>query len=154
MLKKFLFLVAFGLCITSVYAANTKFNNKGEKTMKVGDFNDYQAVKSTVNKYLDAGRQGKSSIAKPAFHKDAIMYNANNGKIEGGAIQSLFDFFDTEAPAPDLQAEITSIDIAGNVAYARVESQNWHGESYSDMFLLLRENGEWKILTKVFYTNK
>jgi len=153
MLKKILFLVVVGLCISFANAANVKsnINNKGEKTMT--NFDDYQAVKATINKYLEAGKQGKSSIAKPAFHKDAIMYNANNGKIEGGAIQSLFDFFDTEAPAPDLQAEITSIDIAGNVAYARVESKNWHGESYSDMFLLLKENGEWKILTKVFHTN-
>ena len=114
---------------------------------------DYQAVKDTINKYLEAGKQGKSEIMKPAFHKDAIMYNSDKGVIEGGAVQALFDYIDNNTAAPEIEAEITSVDIAGNVAYARVESNNWHGARFSDMFLLLKDNGEWKILTKVFYTN-
>lgn len=115
--------------------------------------NDYQAVKDTLNKYLEAGKKGKSEIMKQAFHKDAIMYNADNGEINGGKIKALFDYIDNNPAAPEIEAEITSIDIAGNIAYARVESNNWHGARFSDMFLLLKDNGVWKILTKVFYTN-
>ncbi len=115
--------------------------------------NDYQAVKETINKYLEAGKQGKSEIMKPAFHKDAIMYNADNGIINGGTINALFDYIDNNPAAPEIEAEITSIEIAGNIAYAKVESNDWHGARFSDMFLLLKDNGAWKILTKVFYTN-
>lgn len=52
-----------------------------------------------------------------------------------------------------MEADITSVDIAGNIAYARVESNNWHGARFSDMFLLLKVNGDWKILIKVFHAN-
>lgn len=114
---------------------------------------DYQAVKNTLNKYLEAGKKGKSEIMKSAFYKDAIMYNADNGNINGGAIKALFDYIDANPAAPEIEAEITSIDIAGNIAYAKVESNNWHGARFSDMFLLLKDNGTWKILTKAFYTN-
>lgn len=114
---------------------------------------DYQAVKNTLNKYLEAGKQGKSNIMEPAFYKDAIMYNADKGEINGGSIKALFEYVDNNPAAPEIKADITTVDIAGNIAYARVESDNWHGARFSDMFLLLKDNGEWKILTKVFYTN-
>lgn len=114
---------------------------------------DYQAVKNTINKYLEAGKKGKSEIMKPVFHQDAIMYNADKGEINGGSIKALFDYIDNNPAAPEIEAEITSVDIAGNIAYARVESNNWHGARFSDMFLLLKDSGEWKILTKIFYTN-
>lgn len=152
MLKKILFLAILGISITSANAADISVNNdKGDKSMV--SVNDYQAVKDTLNKYLEAGKKGKSEIMKQAFHKDAIMYNADNGEINGGKIKALFDYIDNNPAAPEIEAEITSIDIAGNIAYARVESNNWHGARFSDMFLLLKDNGVWKILTKVFYTN-
>lgn len=152
MLKKILFSVLLGLSITSANAADSSVNNdKGDKSMV--SISDYQSVKNTLNKYLEAGKKGKSEIMKPAFYQDAIMYNADNGEINGGEIKALFDYIDNNPAAPDIEAEITSIDIAGNIAYARVESNNWHGARFSDMFLLLKDNGQWKILTKVFYTN-
>ena len=152
MLKKILFLLVLGLSITSANAADVRLNiNEGDKSMV--SVSDYQAVKDTISKYLEAGKQGKSEIMKHAFHKDAIMYNADKGAIEGGNIQALFDYIDNNPAASDMEADITSVDIAGNIAYARVESNNWHGARFSDMFLLLKDNGEWKILTKVFYSN-
>ncbi len=114
---------------------------------------DYEAVKATLNKYLEAGKQGKSEILRPAVYKDAIMYSAPNEKVEGGSINALFDYLDNNPAAPAIEAEITSVDIAGNIAYTKVESNNWHGARYTDMFLLVKENGEWKILTKVFHTH-
>lgn len=152
MFKRILFLVIFGISITSTNAADIRINNdKGDKSMV--SVSDYQAVKNTLNKYLEAGKKGKSEIMKSAFYKDAIMYNADNGNINGGAIKALFDYIDANPAAPEIEAEITSIDIAGNIAYAKVESNNWHGARFSDMFLLLKDNGTWKILTKAFYTN-
>ncbi len=152
MLKKILFLAVFTLGIASANAADVNANTiKGDKSMTA--VNDYLAVKETIGKYLEAGKQGKSEIMKQAFYKDAIMYNADKGAIEGGEIQALFDYIDNNPAASEIEADITSVEIAGNVAYARVESNNWHGARFSDMFLLLKDNGEWKILTKVFYTN-
>lgn len=135
------------------YAADNLTEAKGEKTMQEINVSDYEAIKAALNKYLEAGRQGKSSVLRPAAYKDAIMYSAADGKVEGGSISALFDYLDNNPAAPNLKAEITAVDIAGNIAYAKVESDNWNGARYTDMFLLVKDGDVWKILTKVFHTH-
>jgi hypothetical protein len=34
---------------------------------------------------------------------------------------------------------------------ARVELDNWTGHKFTDMFTLLKTDGQWKIISKVFY---
>jgi len=46
---------------------------------------------------------------------------------------------------------ITNIDIESTIATARVELDNWIGHKFTDMFTLLKTEGEWKIISKVFY---
>lgn len=150
--KLFLFSAIFGVFINSVSAADVK-SNYGEKIMSETTVNEYEAVKNVLAKYLDAGKLGKSEVMKPVFYKDAIMYTSAKGEVSGGAISGLYDYIDTHPAAPEIEAEVTAIDIAGTVAYAKVESNNWHGARFSDMFLLVKEGNEWKILTKVFYTH-
>ena len=33
----------------------------------------------------------------------------------------------------------------------RVELDNWTGHKFTDMFTLLKTDGQWKIISKVFY---
>ena len=155
MLKKLLLAAVLCSMFANLATAveNQTNSNQGENIMNETSVNDYKAVKAVLKKYLEAGKQGKSEIMKPAFHKDAIMYTSAEGKISGGAIQGLYDYIDGHPAAPQIEAEITAVDIAGSVAYARVESNNWHGARFSDMFLLLKEGNEWKIITKVYYTH-
>ncbi len=153
--RKFLIIFAaavFGL-ENPTYAAENMTAEKGEITMQETEVSDYEAVKAALNKYLKAGKQGKSSVLRPAVYKDAIMYSAAGGKVEGGSIDALFDYIDGNPAAPEIEAEITATDIAGNIAYAKVESDKWHGARYTDMFLLVKDGNEWKILTKVFHTH-
>lgn len=141
------------LLATPVFAADTANVNTGVKTMQDLNVSDYEGVKNAVNKYLEAGKKGDSSIAKPAFYKDATIYSNDKGVISGGSIQSLYDFFDNTPAAPELKADIVLVEIVGTVAYAKLEAENWHGERYTDMFLLVKEGDEWKIITKVFHTH-
>lgn len=155
MIKKILFLFLSILAINSANVAysETQSNFKGENIMSETSVKDYEAVKEALNNYLEAGRKGDSKILRPSVYKDAIIYSAPNGKVDGGSITALFDYLDGNAPAVELEADITAVDIAGNIAYAKVESNNWHGARYTDMFLLVKEGNEWKILTKVFHTH-
>ncbi|MBR1777308.1 MAG: nuclear transport factor 2 family protein [Alphaproteobacteria bacterium] len=115
--------------------------------------NDYQQIKAALNKYLESGKQGKSAVMKPAFHQDAVIYTSANGEIGGGSIQGLFDIIDNNPASPDIESEITAIDIAGTIAYAKVESNKWLGSRFTDMFLLIKDKSDWKIITKVYYTH-
>lgn len=142
----------FATGMTTGWAAPANpVTTKGESKMKDQGIREYEAIRQTVNLYIQAGLKGKSSIMKPAFHSDAIMYGHTGGQLPGGPIQSLFDIIDANPPAKDLKGEITAIEIVEKIAYVRVESENWNGARYSDMFLLLKDGKDWKILTKIFY---
>ena len=156
-MKKILFLCFALLTASVVNAANNEMSVnlcKGSIAMKEVSVKDYEAVKKALNNYLEAGRKADSRILKSSVYKDAIMYSADEGKVDGGSINSLFEYLDNNPPATELEADITSVDVAGNIAYAKVESDKWHCARYTDMFLLVKENNEWKILTKVFHTHK
>jgi len=64
----------------------------------------------------------------------------------------MFDWVKDNPPAPKLEAEIASIDLANTVATARVELSDWNGASYTDQYTLLKENDKWTITSKVFHT--
>ena len=41
--------------------------------------------------------------------------------------------------------------IFGTIATARVEADNWTRHRFTDLFTLLKVDGEWKIMNKVFH---
>ena len=43
------------------------------------------------------------------------------------------------------------MDVVDSVATVRLELDNWNGSRYTDMFTLLKVDGEWKIMNKVFH---
>ena len=49
---------------------------------------------------------------------------------------------------------IVNIDIEGTVATVRLESDNWSGHKFTDLFTLLKLENEWKIMNKVFHLHK
>ena len=110
---------------------------------------EYEAIRNVITMYLDAGAKGRSEIMKPVTHPQAIMWGHRDGGLVGGGIQELYDILDNSPPSRNLKAEITCIDIIGQVASEKVESDDWDGERYSDILVLVHENGHWKILTKV-----
>jgi len=44
-----------------------------------------------------------------------------------------------------------NIDIAATIATVRLELDNWTGTNYTDLFTLLKIEGQWKIMNKVFH---
>jgi hypothetical protein len=104
-----------------------------------------------VLKYNDGAKSGRSSDMKPAFHQDATIFGYVGNSVWGGSIQRFFDYNDKNGPARDIQVRIASIDVANSVATARLEIDNWTGHKYTDLFTLLKVDGEWKIINKVFH---
>ena len=64
---------------------------------------------------------------------------------------ALFDWNDHNGSATQLQGRITSIDLVETVATVRLELDNWTGHRFTDLFTLLKVDGEWKIMNKVFH---
>jgi hypothetical protein len=120
-------------------------------TNTAGILSEYDAIIKTVQHYIDGGKSGRSDEMKLAFHQDATIFGYADQELFGGPIQMLFDWVDQNGSAAELQGRITSIDLVETVATVRLELENWSGRRFTDLFTLLKVDGEWKILSKVFH---
>ncbi len=112
---------------------------------------DNEMIEETVQFYIDGAKSGKGDDMKPAFHKDATIFGYIGADLFAGPIQQLFAWNDENGPATGLQARIASIDLIDTVATVRLELDNWNGSRFTDLFTLLKVDGEWKIMNKVFH---
>ena len=112
---------------------------------------DNELIEKTVQFYIDGAKSGKGNDMKPAFHTDATIFGYAGDELFAGPIQRLFDWNDENGPATELEARIANIDIEGTIATVRLELDNWIGHKYTDLFTLLKVDGTWKIMNKVFH---
>ena len=105
-------------------------------------------IVKTVEYYIDGGRKGSGDTMKKAFHPAATIYSKNGG----GPIQLLFDMVEGK-PAKDIPYTISAVDIKEDIAMVRIEIDSWLGNKYTDMFTMIKTDGEWKIISKVSYTH-
>lgn len=112
---------------------------------------DYEAITRVVQHYVDGAISGKGDDMRPAFHKDATIFGYVGADLFAGPIEGLFGWNDQNGAAPGLTAKIVSIDVADTIATVKLDIDNWSGERYTDIFNLLKMDGDWKIMNKVFH---
>jgi hypothetical protein len=112
---------------------------------------EYDAIVKTVQHYIDGARSGRGDDMKPAFHQDATIYGYVGPDLFAGPIQLLFDWNDENGPAAGIQARVAQVDVTGTIASVRLEIDNWTEHRFTDQLNLLKVDGEWKIMNKVFY---
>ena len=112
---------------------------------------EHDVIAKTIQHYIDGAKSGKGDDMKPAFHKDATIFGYAGADLFAGPIQQLFAWNDGNGPATGLKARIASIDLIDTIATVRLELDNWTGHRYTDLFTLLKVDGAWKIMNKVFH---
>ena len=112
---------------------------------------EVNAITQVIELYVDGARSGKGAAMKPAFHDDATIFGYVGNDLFGGPIKGLFDWNDSNGPAKDIKTKISSVDVVGTCANARVDSDNWTGHRFTDFFNLVKFEGKWKVVSKVFY---
>ena len=112
---------------------------------------EIDAIKAVVKHYIDGARTGSGDAMKPAFHADANIYGYVGPDLFGGPIQGLYDWNDGNGPAGDIQIRFTSIDVVGTAASVRLDMDNWTGHRFTDFFNLVKIDGGWQVVSKVFY---
>jgi len=121
-------------------------------TVKVGDVSDLDAISKVLQIYMNAAKSGTGADMKPAFAEQATIFGYVGTELAfHGPIQGLYDWHDKNGKAREIQARIAHIDVVGTVAHARVEAENWTGHKFTDLFLLIKLDGNWKIINKVFH---
>lgn len=116
---------------------------------------EYNAIVEVINQYNEGGAKANSALMKPAFNEKATIFGVDSdGKLAGGPIQGLFDTIDTAfRPSPEARAAIVRIDIVGTAASARVDTDNISGFRFTDFFNLLKVEGKWTVVSKIYHTH-
>jgi hypothetical protein len=124
--------------------------SKNVKTVPTQDFED---VVATVAKYVEGLHVGKIASLSQAFHKDAVMYGVTSGELLGGPIKNLYDFVEKNGAAPDIKTRIDVLAITPTTAVVRVDMENdVIGADYTDFHTLIKLDGTWQIIAKVYHT--
>lgn len=133
--------VAVVFCACAVCVAPGEGRTAGE--------DEREAIAAVIDIYIDGGRKGSGKVMKAAFVDGANIYSARMG----GPIQLLYDLVDKHPAANTIPYTISKLDIADDIAMARVEIDNWGGAKYTDMFTLIKTDKGWKIASKVSHTH-
>lgn len=123
----------------------------------MNDHVETTAVKQVIQDYMDGTYYADTVKLKGVFHERAVM----NGYL--GPDVLLADptpFIEDIASSPVMadekapyQAEIESIRIEGNVAAVVVSETGFKGSAtLVDFFHLIKTDGTWKIISKLFTT--
>ena len=113
---------------------------------------DRAAVEETVRHYFRSGDENDAAELETAFHPTLGMYWVD----KAGNVQAL----DRRAWAERLRSatlrqpatvrRIVSVEVAGDVAVARLHSE-FPTHQFDDLVTLLRMGGRWRIVLKVFH---
>ena len=119
-------------------------------TKSIAQESDYQLVAQTVNYYLEGGTNNDYATLKKAFHETATMkFIGKEGYREVNALE-FFSKMDASKPKQNRKTRIANITISGHAANARLEIE-YPTFTFIDYMNLLKIDGEWKIVNKIFY---
>jgi|GEM_PF-452053 len=126
------------------------------------DFNieEIANLRMIINDYIEGSATANVDLLESIFHSNALMSgyfpNPDTGLMEAN-ISSPQPFFNMLASAPstpgdgNYRAEITHLAIQGSTAVATLVENNLFGVNFIDNFQLLKDNGRWQIIAKLFH---
>src|ERR1700722_20187783 len=114
---------------------------------------DYDAIGSVVQLYIEGSSKGDRAKLQAAFHRDARMFGQAGGARFDMAMEPFFDLSE-RAPMDSngsYRARLISVEQFGDAAVAIIaEDGCWGSVSFVDIFSLSRFDGAWKIVGKNF----
>jgi hypothetical protein len=122
-----------------------------------GYLTEHDAITRTMHLYIAGARAGDGDLMRPAFHPSATISGYCQGVEYSGSVEHVFKWVTQNGPAPNIEPRFARIEIIETIAVVHLEVQRWSGKlaganaRASDVFTLLKCNGEWKITHKLFH---
>jgi hypothetical protein len=114
---------------------------------------DEAAIRRTVQYYFDGGKNRDSVTLRKAFHPDARMLFARDGKLVvvpiGEYIARVAESKLKPGEVDSTRRRVTAVDVAGDAALATVELER-PDALVTDYMSLLKVEGRWMIVNKIF----
>ena len=143
---KRLFLVTISLWLLACAAAFGQTNKPG------GEEAD---VRRAVESYLHGLKFNDVESLKKAFWPEAkLFFVKNDGKLGQLTQSQWYEGFAASAGKEEKgDLKITSVDITDNAASVKVE-EDYPGSVYVDYLSLLKFDGEWRIVNKIYTSRR
>lgn len=109
------------------------------------------AARVPLESYINAHATGNPDYIRKAFFPDAKIMAFRDGKLLNLSVEEFASRFSGKPAADESQRKrrIDSLDISGNAGVARIVL-DYPDTTLTDYMSLLKVNGEWKIVNKVF----
>ncbi|KAI3572717.1 hypothetical protein IWW34DRAFT_224557 [Fusarium oxysporum f. sp. albedinis] len=116
---------------------------------------EYKAVVSAVQHYVDSLIGASQESLDKAFHKDATMTGwSPDGSLSSGSYRALHAYFETYGPAKNIKTHTDVLGITPSTAVVRLDIEGAPDAPYTDFHTLFKIDGEWKIIAKAFHAYK
>jgi hypothetical protein len=118
---------------------------------------EHDAITRTMHRYIAGARAGDGDLMRPAFHPSATISGYCQSVEYSGSVEHVFQWITENGPAPNISPRFARIEIIESIAVVHLEVQHWSGKlagaeaRASDVFTLLKWNGEWRITHKLFH---
>ena len=111
------------------------------------------AARIPLENYIQAHATGNGDFIRKASYSDAKVMAFREGKLLNLTVEEFASRFNGK-PAPDEQQRkrrIDTLDLTGNAGIAKIVL-DYPTATLTDYMSLLKVDGEWKIVNKVFYS--
>lgn len=137
-MKQLLLTSIFLLAISAAVAAQTS---------------DKDLVRVPLENYIKGHATVDIEYTRKAFHPVGTVIAVRDGAYASQSVGDYITFLTGRKPAPDERERkryVEAVDVVGNAAMAKVVS-DYPAVRYVDYMALLKIDGEWKIVNKVYY---
>ena len=136
---------AIGACFATLVAVS------GLTAAAIAQRSDEAAVREAVGHYLQGHATGDGAHFRMVFHPEAKLFWVQGDELRQ---RTSADYIAGAPgkPAPDeaqRKRRIERVDVSGNAAVAKV-ILDYPSDALTDYLSLLKVNGEWKIVNKIF----
>ena len=137
MTKLFLLLA----CVSAIFAAEV-----------AGQTPEKDAARVPLENYIKGHATGDGEYMRKAFHTEGNLIFIREGKFSTRSFAEYIGGFTGKPAADEAQRKrsIDSIDVSGNAGVAKI-TLDYPSTRFVDYMSLLKIDGEWKIVTKIFY---
>lgn len=116
------------------------------------DLQTYAEIAAVVSTYVEGMCQNDPDKLRVAMHEKLACIGHFDGGLEWDTRDGFIDAIASavNAPDPDPWHVINTVSVIGDVAMVQVENI-WLGMHFDDTLTLLKHDGHWVIVSKVFY---
>ncbi|MEM7545876.1 MAG: nuclear transport factor 2 family protein [Pseudomonadota bacterium] len=114
---------------------------------------DAAAVEAVMNEYIAGTRNRDVPRLKAIFHEKAVMTGYLGPDLLVGGPEPFYGALEANEVGDDYAAHVAEVSITGATAQGRIVEDNLIGFSFVNDFHLIKTDGAWKIISKLFHHN-